>query len=122
VRSFYNNIRDPKNAYDDITVDSHAFSIALGKKYGSGSVEYNYFAGASWKHPDWTKENPLPPLHKAVNNATVGLSGLYPAFADSYRRVAAKHGLTARQMQAVTWVQWRNDHPDVVRAARLRGE
>jgi hypothetical protein len=112
VRSFYNNIRDPRNEYDDVTVDSHAFSIAMGKKYGSGSDEYAYFAGSNWKGTNFSP----------VSSRPQGVSGLYPAFADSYRRVGQKYGLSARQVQAITWVQWRKDNPDNVRGAQMRDD
>jgi len=112
VRSFYNNIRNPKSKHDDITVDSHAFSIAMGKKYGSGSDEYKYFSGSGWK-----ARGASP-----VSNKTLGVSGLYPAFADSYRRVAAKHGLSAHQVQSITWVQWRKDNPDQTRGGQMARE
>jgi hypothetical protein len=109
VRSFRNNIVDPHNRFDDITVDSHAFSVGMGRKFGSGSDEYNYFAGKQWKGGP-----------KAVVDTKAGVKGLYPLFADAYRAVGRRHGLSARQVQAITWVQWRKDYPDRVRGAHLR--
>jgi hypothetical protein len=107
VRSFYNNIRDPRNSHDDITVDSHAFSVGMGEKWGSGSDPYKFFAGGNWK-----AKGQLP-----VKNNTYGVEGMYSVFADAYREVAKslKPPLTARQLQAITWVQWRKDHPDTER-------
>lgn len=122
VRSFYNNISGDKSAgtySDDATVDSHAFSVAMGKKYGSGSVEYGYFAGSSWPNPKSTKEAPLPPLYGAVGSATPGVAGSYAAFADAYREVGRRNGLSARQVQAITWVQWRKDNPDQTRGGQM---
>jgi hypothetical protein len=113
VRSFYNNIRDPHNEYDDVTVDVHAFSVGMGKKYASGSAEYKYFAGAAWKG------HATP-----VGSATSGVKGLYAGWADSYRRVGARQNppLSARQVQAITWVQWRREHPDNTRGAHQRAD
>ncbi len=110
VRSFYNNINGTRSpdAPDDVTVDSHAFSVAMGRKYGSGSDEYGFFAGSS-KFGGMT----------AVSAATPGVAGLYAPFADAYRRVGAEYGLTARQVQAITWVQWRKDNPDQTRGGLM---
>lgn len=112
VRSFYNNIAGPRNRYDDVTVDSHAFSVAMGRKYSSGSTEYKYFSGSGAKKRGWAP----------IGSDTLGVVGLYSAYADSYRRVAAKYGLTGRQMQAITWVQWRRDNPDNVRGSQMKGD
>jgi hypothetical protein len=109
VRSFYNNILDPENEMDDVTVDSHAFSVAMADKFGSGSDEYGYFAGSK-KWNDMT----------SPGSATLGYTGLYSIFADEYRTVAQRLGISARQLQAITWIQWRLDHPDDVRGKVLR--
>jgi hypothetical protein len=113
VRSFYNNISGPKSEYDDVTVDSQAFSAAMGKKYGSGSEEYKFFAGGGTSGSA---------LGRAPSSATLGVAGLYAPFADAYRSVGARHGLTGRQMQAIVWVQWRKDNPDATRGAQMGGE
>lgn len=115
VRSFFNNIRDPQNDYDDVTVDVHAFSVGMGTKYASGSVQYKYFSGSSWSNG-----RGVPPRHPAVGSATLGAQGLYPAFADAYRRVGQRRGLSARQVQAITWIQWRKENPDNQRGAIMR--
>jgi len=124
VRSFYNNIRDPQNPFDDVTVDSHAFSVGMGQKYSSGSQPYKYFSGAGVPVTDkqgnpvsWTGAK-LPP----VTSATYGVTGLYSAFADAYRSVGARYGLSARQVQAITWVEWRRQHPDRQRGAQMARE
>ena len=122
VRSFYNNINGDQSVgtySDDVTVDSHAFSVAMGQKFGSGSTEYGYFAGAGWPDPANTKEAPLPALYPPVGSKTPGVSGAYAAFADAYRAVAQRNGLTARQVQAITWVQWRKDNPDQTRGGQM---
>ena len=53
-------------------------------------------------------------------SATLGFTGLYSIFADQYRAVAAELGISPNQLQAVTWIQWRFDHPDDVRGSALR--
>jgi len=119
VRSFFNNIRDPQNEFNDVTVDVHAFSVGMGTKFASGSPEYKFFAGESW-----SQGKGKPPKHPAVSNATAGSKGLYAGWADSYRRVGASRTppLTARQVQAITWVQWRKEHPDNARGAHLAAD
>jgi hypothetical protein len=109
VRSFFNNILEPSDPSLDVTVDSHAFSIAMAEKYGSGSDEYGYFAGSK-KLNDKT----------SPGSATLGFTGLYSIFADQYRVVANELGVSPNQLQAVTWIQWRFDHPDDVRGSALR--
>jgi hypothetical protein len=96
VRSFYNNLSDPTSDVGDVTVDSHAVSLALGRKVSSDSPEYKAFTG------------------KPVN-ATIGLRGSYPLWADAYRRVAARNGMRVQQLQSITWIQWRHEHPDNAR-------
>ena len=107
VRSFYNNIlgAEPDDpAKGDVTVDSHAFSAAMGVKYGSGSDEYSFFAG-SGKYNGMT----------SPANRTLGVQGLYAPFADAYRRVAARLGITPAQLQAIVWAQWRRENPSTTR-------
>lgn len=99
VRSFNNNmlaghpseVRSASN-WRDVTIDTHAVSAAVNRKYAASSDEMNRFTGT-------------PSL------ASHGASGLYPLFADSYRRVAEKAGLRPEQAQAVIWLQWRKEHP-----------
>jgi hypothetical protein len=37
-------------------------------------------------------------------------SGQYAAMSDAFRRVAARHGVTARDLQAATWIWIRREH------------
>lgn len=92
VRSFYNNIADLQdpNGPGDVTVDSHALAIALGYKISSSSEEYKIFSGG-------------------MERNNLGLQGYYAPVADAYRRLAEKYGLDPRQVQAITWVQWRKE-------------
>lgn len=42
-----------------------------------------------------------------AESAALGRKGWYEAYATAYRKAAAEVGITASQMQAVTWVAWR---------------
>ena len=91
VRSFFNNIVGLDTAPGiprDVTVDSHALGVALGRPTPSSSEEYNIFS-SGW------------------SSVAYGLVGYYALVADAYRRVAQKYDLDPRQVQAITWIQWR---------------
>jgi hypothetical protein len=91
VRSFYNNMllgRSSKSG--DVTIDTHAVSAAVGKRYPATSPQVQTFTGK-------------PSL------ASHGSVGLYAQFADAYRRVAAKHRMPVHEMQAIIWLQWRSE-------------
>lgn len=96
VRSFRNNLTNPTDRSGDITVDSHAVSLALGRKISSGSVEYKDFSSKP-------------------TSATLGVKGSYALWADAYRSVAERHGIRPNQLQSITWIQWRHEHPDNAR-------
>jgi hypothetical protein len=106
VRSFRNNLRLPTDTHGDITIDSHAVSLALGRKVSSGSFEYGAFSGRTMKGSPYTR---------GPANATLGVAGNYAVWADAYRRVAKRHGLRPNQLQSITWIQWRREHPDNAR-------
>jgi hypothetical protein len=77
VRNFYLNILNPSDPCGGVTVDRHAFDIAVGR---------------------------------VTDDATRGVisrKGVYDAFADVYREAARIAGIGSAQMQAVTWVVWR---------------
>lgn len=61
-------------------IDRHAFDIAVGER---------------------TDER---------RRGILGRKGVYDSFADVYREAAIISGIGAAQMQAVTWVAWRNIH------------
>jgi hypothetical protein len=94
VRSFFNNIAGwiaSRGHSSDVTIDSHALAIALGnEKVSSSSPEYEIFGN--------------------MESKPYGLMGYYAPIADAYRRVAEKYGLEPRQVQAITWVLWRELH------------
>lgn len=82
VRSFYNNIAHPGET-DNVTVDGHQARAMLGSNYVSDKV----------------------------TNDTIGTIARYDYMAQAVREVAAERGLRPDQVQAITWGQWREEHP-----------
>jgi hypothetical protein len=62
----------------DPVIDRHAFDIAVGERTNDAA------------------------------RTILGRKGIYSAFAHEYREAAAIAGIGAPQMQAVTWITWRN--------------
>jgi len=92
VRSFYNNMLSGRSNPDpDVTIDTHAVSAAAGRKWAATSA-------------------PLKAFGSGTSLKSHGSVGLYAQFADGYRRVAAKHGMTVHEAQAVIWLQWRSEN------------
>tara|TARA_B100000902_G_scaffold3192_1_gene4029 strand:- start:9026 stop:27283 length:18258 start_codon:yes stop_codon:yes gene_type:complete len=92
VRSFYNNIADPSNTSGHVTMDTHAIAALLLKPVSGNSTEVTQNFGGKGTSSD----------------ATLGLSGLYPAFAEAYRSVAFQNDLSGanylvREVQSITW-------------------
>lgn len=75
TRAFYANIVDPFG--DDVTIDRHAFDIAVGR------------------------------VTNDKDRAVLGRKGVYESYADQYREAGAHVGMSGAQLQAVTWVAWR---------------
>jgi hypothetical protein len=61
----------------DVVIDRHAMSVAHGRQ---------------------TTDDETAALNR---------KGFYQAYADAYRKAAAEIGITPSQMQAITWVAWR---------------
>ncbi|PSL04114.1 hypothetical protein CLV30_106117 [Haloactinopolyspora alba] len=77
VRNFYLAILEP-DSHAGVVIDRHAFDIAVGRKTGDAARQ------------------------------ALARKGMYDRFARAYRRAAdAVGGVTAGQMQAVTWTAWR---------------
>jgi hypothetical protein len=104
VRSFYNNIAYPNDAQADVTMDSHAFGVAL-------------------RFP-MTQSNPILKsgsrnLYGTPSNANAGTSGVHVIMAEGYRRATArinerkstKKPYLPREIQSITWEQWKDDYP-----------
>lgn len=100
VRSFYNNLSDPYDSrgVGDVTIDTHAASAAqlFRMPMSSKRADLTVWTGSS-----------------GASNQ----QGAYPVYADAYRAVAEKHGMTANQVQAVLWIGWqqvRHEYPGIV--------
>ncbi len=81
VRSFYRNIADP-TAPGAVTIDRHAVSLIFGRPLS---------------------ERTLKPLTGGV--------GAYQTAASFYRAAARHIGVLPQQVQAVTWLVWRDANP-----------
>jgi hypothetical protein len=93
VRSFHNNMLSGRaNPSADVTIDTHAVSAALGKRYAATSPQIKTFTSGT-------------------SLASHGSKGLYPQFADAYRRVAKKYNMPVHEAQAIIWLQWRAEKP-----------
>jgi len=75
TRNFWQNIAGDESA---VTVDRHAFDVAVGK------------------------------VTDDRTRSILSRKGQYESIADLYRRAAKRLGVTPAQVQAVTWVAWRN--------------
>lgn len=99
VRSFYNNILDPNGAMGDVTIDTHAVAAGLLKPVSGNSTEVHHNFGSSpnkkVRGDDW--------VGAVKNNKNSGVQGVYPLYAEAYRRAAKARGVQPRQMQSITW-------------------
>lgn len=77
VRAFYLNMLAPSDPSGGVTVDRHAFDVAVGRVTDGGT------------------------------RAILAKNGMYQFFADLYHEAARIAGVGSAQMQAVTWVVWR---------------
>jgi hypothetical protein len=120
VRNFYNNIVSP-DAGHDITIDTHAAAAALLRPLGSSNPEVSYALGSPVKKKPF-REGP-DPWPTTMNNAPAGVVGMYPLYAEAYRKVAQELGILPRELQSVTWEGIRGLYDDVDRKSRpLRRE
>jgi hypothetical protein len=87
VRSFYNNIVDPQNADGHVTMDTHAIAALFWQAFSGNSREVGQNFGTA----------------NTATDSLTGVGGLYPAFAEAYRAVAADYGMLPRQVQSITW-------------------
>jgi len=98
VRNFFNNILSPNAPQQDVTIDTHAVAAALLQPLSGGSREVHHNFGSApmtgKKPPNWMA---------AKNYKGNGVEGLYGLYADAYRAAAKKRGVSARQMQSITW-------------------
>ena len=80
VTAFADNLRNgDKNGDDKVTVDVHAYSVAVGYRYTVAT---------------------MPHIAERERSAIIS----------AYRMVAGIVGLSASQVQAITWVTWKRIH------------
>lgn len=92
IRNFYDNLVNPASNAGHVTIDTHATAAAHLSPFGSKDTEASHTFGNS------TPGTPGPP-----KNASTGLQGTYPLYAEAYQRVARKLGILPRELQSVTW-------------------
>ena len=76
IRSFYSNIR----GLDEVTIDGHAYNIALGIRQGLTS----------------DKTNMGKKLYREMQSA--------------YVKAAKRVGIKPHELQAITWTTWKREH------------
>jgi hypothetical protein len=102
VRSFYNNIYHPGKT-DDVTVDSHATSLAVGAKMGAESKTLGKvleFGGSD---------------RERKHNSLGGYSYMASAYRKAHSNLVASGHMDAKStpadLQAITWKRWRDLMP-----------
>lgn len=114
VRSFYNNIAYPNDAQADVTMDTHAFGIAFRIPVTSNHPAIKSGAGN---------------LYSTPSNAAAGTRGTHVLLAEGYRQAARRinrrrstqRKYQPREIQSVTWEQWRKEFPGETRSKGKEG-
>jgi hypothetical protein len=88
VRSFFNNLSDPNNPNGHTTIDTHAIAAGLMRPLSGADPEVEAGLGLGGG---------------AADSSVLGVKGLYPFYADAYRRAAAERGILPREMRSITW-------------------
>jgi len=85
IRSFYNNIAAPNSPISHVTIDTHA--VAAG--------HFEALAG--------TDKEVTDNFGGTGGSSLLGVGGTYGIVADAYREAARLAGVSAREMQSITW-------------------
>jgi hypothetical protein len=85
IRSFYNNIAAPNSPISHVTIDTHA--VAAG--------HFEALAG--------TDKEVTDNFGGTGGSSLLGVGGTYGIVADAYRTAAKMAGVSAREMQSITW-------------------
>lgn len=85
IRSFYNNIAAPNSPISHVTIDTHA--VAAG--------HFEALAG--------TDKEVTDNFGGTGGSSLLGVGGTYGIVADAYRTAAQMAGVSAREMQSITW-------------------
>ena len=111
VRSFYNNIVDPQSKDGHVTMDTHAIAALLWQALsGASRAVTQNFGGAG-----------------TASSGILGVNGLYPAFAEAYRALAAELEMLPRQVQSITWeairilfpAKWKSQKSNVAKVDKV---
>jgi hypothetical protein len=125
VRSFYNNIAYPNDAQEDVTMDSHAFGVGLRLPI---TQSHPILGGKKREDEGEGSASKSQNLYSVPSNAAAGTRGVHVVMAEGYRRATARINrrrstqtrYLPREVQSITWEQWRDDYPSTGRGG-VRG-
>jgi hypothetical protein len=95
IRTFFNNINNPFDPRNEGTIDTHSAGISLGVPL---SINHPWIASGGKS------------IMSAPSHVADGTKGTYSLMAEAHRRVAERNGLLPRELQSITWEQWRRKH------------
>jgi hypothetical protein len=99
IRSFYNNIENPRLAeYGDVTIDTHAVAAQQMRPFSGKSLEVAH----NFKNSILASDRAAG-AEAAKGSALTGVQGTYGINADAYQRAASDVGKLPREMQSITW-------------------